>query len=81
MIKALLMVTTYTESLLNDENSLDSHSDSLYRILTLMAYTEVLLKDGSALDDHSDSLYRISTLRLGLHGGSPERWERSWRSL
>ena len=67
----------YTEVLLKSESVLDSHSDSLYRVLTLMAnfyglyqdltltakaYTEVLLKSESVPDGHSDSLYRVLTL-------------------
>ena len=36
MKEALMMVAIYTESLLNDRSTLDGHSDSLYRVLTLM---------------------------------------------
>ena len=60
------MVQTYTESLPNDRNAPDSHSYSLYRILTLMTktYKEALLKDGSAPDGHSYSLYRLLNLKV-----------------
>jgi len=37
MMKALMMVATYTESLSNDKNAPDGHSDSLYLVLTLTA--------------------------------------------
>jgi len=37
MIEALLILATYTESLLNNENALDGHSDNLYWVLTLTA--------------------------------------------
>jgi len=46
------MVATYTESLLNYESTLSSHSDTLYRVITLIAqiYTESFLNDKSASD-------------------------------
>ena len=65
-----MTANTYTEALLKDllkdESGPDGHSDSPYRVLTLMAktYTEALLKDESAPDGHSYSLYRVLTRRL-----------------
>jgi len=52
MTEALHMVSTYTDSLINDESALDGHSDSLYQVLTLTAqtYTESLLNDRNAPD-------------------------------
>jgi len=46
------MVATYTESLLNYESTLGSHSNNLYRVFTLIAqtYTESFLNDKSASD-------------------------------
>jgi len=55
---------TYMEAPLKDESTFDSHSDSLYQVLTLTAktYTKALLKDRSTLDGPSDNLYRVLTL-------------------
>jgi len=53
MTEALLMIAISTKSFLNDGNTLDGHSDSLYRIfiLTTQTYTETLLNDRSTPDD------------------------------
>jgi len=61
MTKALMMVATYTESLLNDGSALTVTPIAIPSpYLDGESYTEVLLKDGS--DIHSDSLYQVLTL-------------------
>ena len=61
MTKALMMVATYTESLLNDGSALTVTPIAIPSpYLDGESYTEILLKDGS--DCHSDSLYQVLTL-------------------